>query len=305
VIVTLRRARPDDVDFLVELVTHEEVAPFLAAIRPSSRDEVAALVERSNAEPEAFGVFVVEADGERVGTTQFERVNNRSRIAGLSGLAVHPDHRGRGIADDAARALQQHLLFDLGFHRLQLEVYGFNERAQRHAERAGFVREGVRRMAYRREDEWVDGVLFGLVREDLELRPNRPADALHLACRHATVHVSELAPALEFYVDALGLELLERGESSFAARAGDVRLSFFSGFEQAPGERARQTGVTLILATPDVEAAFRAVQARGVEPLGGIAEAGGFLRFFSVLDPDGTLVSIAQYLEQELLRPGS
>ena len=50
----------------------------------------------------------------------------------------------------------------------ELEIYGFNERAQRHAERAGFVREGVRRRAYWRHGEWVDGVLYGLVREDLD-----------------------------------------------------------------------------------------------------------------------------------------
>jgi hypothetical protein len=30
------------------------------------------------------------------------------------------------------------------------------------------VREGVKRKAYRRGDEWVDGVLFALIREDLE-----------------------------------------------------------------------------------------------------------------------------------------
>ena len=31
--VTIRRARADDVDFLVELVAHEDVEPFLAAVR--------------------------------------------------------------------------------------------------------------------------------------------------------------------------------------------------------------------------------------------------------------------------------
>ena len=49
-----------------------------------------------------------------------------------------------------------------------MEVYGFNERALHHAERAGSIREGVRRKAYWRNDEWDDGVLFGLVAEDLE-----------------------------------------------------------------------------------------------------------------------------------------
>ena len=58
---------------------------------------------------------------------------------------VHPDFRGRRVGDTAARLLQRHLIFDLGFHRLELEVYGFNERAIAHAERSGFVREGVKR----------------------------------------------------------------------------------------------------------------------------------------------------------------
>jgi RimJ/RimL family protein N-acetyltransferase len=166
VTVSIRRARPDDVDFLVELVTHDDVEPFLAAVRPKTPEDLLADVERSDAEPDAFGVFVVEVDGERAGTMSFERANRRSRIADLGGLAVHPDFRGRRVGDEAARLLQRHLFDDLGYHRLQLEIYGFNERAQRHAERSGFAREGVRRKAYWRNEQWVDGVLYGLVAED-------------------------------------------------------------------------------------------------------------------------------------------
>ena len=165
--ISIRRAREDDVDFLVELFTHEDVEPFLAVIRPKDPESVRAEIERSEAEPDAFGIFVVEVDGERAGTMGFTRANRRSRIADLGGLAIHPDHRGSRIADEAARRFQRHLLDDVGFHRLQLEIYAFNERAIAHAERAGFTREGVRRKAYRRNEEWVDGVLFGLVAEDL------------------------------------------------------------------------------------------------------------------------------------------
>ena len=165
--VKIRRARPDDVDFLVELVTHEDVEPFLASIRPKDRESIAEEVERSKADPDAFGLFVIEVDAVRAGTMRFSRANERSRIADLGGLAVHPDFRGRRVGDDAARLFQRHLLDELGYHRLQLEIYGFNQRAMVHAERSGFVREGVRRKAYRRNDEWVDGVLYGLVAEDL------------------------------------------------------------------------------------------------------------------------------------------
>ena len=93
-------------------------------------------------------------------------MNRRSRIASVGGFVIDAEHRGRGLAVDAARALHAYL-FALGFHRLQMEVYGFNERALRHAERCGWIREGVRRKAYWRNGEWVDGVLFGLVEEDV------------------------------------------------------------------------------------------------------------------------------------------
>jgi RimJ/RimL family protein N-acetyltransferase len=170
--VRIRRAAEDDTDFVVELLNDEDVEPFLAASRARDRESVLEEIRRSEASPDESGIFMIEVpDGEgwaRAGMMEFSLANRRSRIANLGGLAIHPDFRGRRLADEAARLFQRHLIFDLGFHRLQLECYGFNDRAIRHAERAGFVREGVKRKAYHRHGEWVDGVLFSLIREDLE-----------------------------------------------------------------------------------------------------------------------------------------
>jgi RimJ/RimL family protein N-acetyltransferase len=165
--IAIRPARPDDVDFLLEVLNDDDVRPFLAGGRPHDRAEIAAELERTTADPAAFGRLIIEVDGEPAGAMAYERVNERSRIAHLGGLAVHPDHRGRRIADEAARRLQRHLIDELGYHRLELEVYAFNDRAIAHAERAGFVREGVKRKAYLRDGAWLDSVLFALVEEDL------------------------------------------------------------------------------------------------------------------------------------------
>jgi RimJ/RimL family protein N-acetyltransferase len=162
----------DDVDFLLELSGHDDVEPYLRAVRSRDREALLEEIELSLAEPKRSGRFMIEVEegGEwrRAGVMGFDVANERSRIANLGGLAVHPDFRGRHLADEAARLFQRHLLLDLDYHRLQLEIYGFNERAIKHAERSGFIREGVKRKAYWRHGEWVDGVLFGLVREDLE-----------------------------------------------------------------------------------------------------------------------------------------
>jgi RimJ/RimL family protein N-acetyltransferase len=166
--VSIRRATEDDLDFIVGLLNDGEVEPFLAASRPRDPESVREEIRASEESPDEVGMFVIEVPDGRAGMMEFSLSNRRSRIAHLGGLAIHPDFRGRRLADEAARLFQRHLIFDLGFHRLQLECYGFNERAIRHAERAGFVREGVKRKAYDRHGEWVDGVLFGLIREDLE-----------------------------------------------------------------------------------------------------------------------------------------
>ena len=166
--VTLRPATLHDVPFLAALAADADVQPFLAVSRASTTEAIAERVARSQREPDGFGVLVIETDGEPAGSMSWGLVNRRSRIAAVSGFAVEPGSRERGVGIAAAKALQRHLFVELGFHRLQMEVYGFNERGLRHAERAGWVREGVRRRAYWRDETWVDGVLFGLVADELE-----------------------------------------------------------------------------------------------------------------------------------------
>jgi len=166
----LRRATEADIDFLSALASHDEVEPFMAAVSARDRDELLEEVRRSKEDPRRHGRLVVELEGEPVGSLAFSVVNRRSRIAHLHAIMLHPDNRGRGLGVAATELLVRHLVFDLGYHRVQLEVYGFNERALALFERAGFLHEGVRRRAYNRHGDWADGVLFGIVREDLEGR---------------------------------------------------------------------------------------------------------------------------------------
>ena len=163
----LRRAQPPDAEFLLELLVDDDVRPFLGRRSATTRDDVLEEIERSLAEPESFGRFVVETDGERAGMLGFRVANERNRIARLERLAIHPRFRGDRLADEAARLFQRLLIEKLGYHRLELEIYAFNERACAHAERAGFVREGRKRKAYLKEGEWVDSVLYALLPEDL------------------------------------------------------------------------------------------------------------------------------------------
>jgi RimJ/RimL family protein N-acetyltransferase len=168
VLVELRRAEPPDADFVLELIADDDVRPFLGPRSATTRDEVLEEIDRSLAEPELFGRFVIELEGEPAGMLGFHVANERNRIARLERLAVHPRFRGRRLGDEAARLFQRLLLDELGYHRLELEIYASNERARAHAERAGFICEGRKRKAYLKDGDWVDSVLFALLPEDLD-----------------------------------------------------------------------------------------------------------------------------------------
>ena len=163
--ITLRRATPDDVDFLVELVNDDDTRRYLGNRVSDTREAALADLARP---PEEFGWFVIEVDGERAGCVAFERLSEQHRIASAGRFVVHPDFRERRIGVEAAQLFQRLLLRELGFHRIELQIYGFNERAIAHAERAGYVREGVKRRAYLKDGEWVDAVLYALTAEDLD-----------------------------------------------------------------------------------------------------------------------------------------
>ena len=166
--IAIRRATADDAEWLADLYSGDDVDPFLGPRAAKDQQRILEEIDRSQRDPRVFGRFVIEADGERAGAFGFHQESDANSIARLEGLAVHPAHRGRRIADGAAELAQRLLLIELGYHRLELACYAFNERAIAHAERSGFVREGLKRKAYLRHGEWQDTVVFAVLREDLD-----------------------------------------------------------------------------------------------------------------------------------------
>ena len=73
---------------------------------------------------------------------------------------------GRGYGTEATRAVVAHAFDDLGLHRVALEVFAFNPRAQRAYEKAGFTAEGRQRDALFWDGEWVDAISMAMLAGD-------------------------------------------------------------------------------------------------------------------------------------------
>ena len=82
------------------------------------------------------------------------------------GIALLPEHRGRGYGTAAQTALVEHLFATTAVHRIQANTEAGNRAEQRALEKVGFQRDGVMRAAGFRAGRWVDRVVYSLLRDD-------------------------------------------------------------------------------------------------------------------------------------------
>jgi catechol 2,3-dioxygenase-like lactoylglutathione lyase family enzyme len=129
------------------------------------------------------------------------------------------------------------------------------------------------------------------------LTPDRNMSVIK-GCRHAVIGTSDLARAREFYLEKVGLPLLEEipAANLFACGIGGFRLSVFGGYTAVPQRDDRSAGLNLVFEVEDIETALAELSGRGLVFDGGIHEAPGFCRFIVAFDPDDNPVEFAQYL---------
>lgn len=76
--------------------------------------------------------------------------------------------RGKGLGTEATEIFLRYGFEVLGLHKVELEVYSFNPRAERVYRKNGFILEGVKREGFRYNDIYIDTYIFGMLKEDYE-----------------------------------------------------------------------------------------------------------------------------------------
>jgi len=150
---------PDIVRYLSDIFlyphTLESTESFLQAMmdpRPDSRSFVIA-----DAATELY-----------IGQIGLDSIDWKNRM-GRIGIVIGSSERlGRGYGSEAMRLLVSFAFRELDLHRLELEVYDFNERAIRCYAACGFKEEGRLRERLYKEGRRVDVLVMGLLRSEWE-----------------------------------------------------------------------------------------------------------------------------------------
>ncbi|HEX6290776.1 MAG TPA: GNAT family protein [Herpetosiphonaceae bacterium] len=122
-----------------------------------------------------FGVRLM-GDDTLIGCIEIDGVLWTHQTAWLAIVIGSEIHRGKGYGCEAMELALRFAFLELNLYRVQLTVFGYNERAIALYDKLGFQREGVYRECLHREGRRYDMLLYGLLRHEWAARQTRNED---------------------------------------------------------------------------------------------------------------------------------
>lgn len=150
-----------------------EVARLTGSKTVFSREEVVSFFLRSLEDPDRRLFLLLSPEGKIIGESVISDIDWDLRLANFRIAIFHKDARGKGIGTWVVEKTRDYAFEELKLHRLELDVYSFNPRAERTYTRAGFHREGVRRDAVLDGETYADDILMAILEEDWRALHNR------------------------------------------------------------------------------------------------------------------------------------
>jgi RimJ/RimL family protein N-acetyltransferase len=118
----------------------------------------------------AGGTLIVTRGGEPAGFVSWRQAfTGASSYCWELGIHLAPEARGHGVGTQAQRLIVRYLFAHTQANRIQASTEITNVGEQRALEKAGFTREGVLRGAGFRDGQWRDGVLYSVLRDEVDL----------------------------------------------------------------------------------------------------------------------------------------
>ncbi|MEJ8305292.1 GNAT family protein [Saccharibacillus sacchari] len=176
--VLLRPFKAEDSERMLNILAELDVQRLTGSVHtdeeaqkprtPEQEQKVREWYASRNAQTDRLDLAIVDAaSGKVIGEAVFNEYEEYSGNASFR-ILIGSDGQGKGLGTEAIELFLRHGFETLGLHRVWLEVYSFNPRAERVYIKSGFILEGVKREDFRYNGEYIDTKVYGMLRSDYE-----------------------------------------------------------------------------------------------------------------------------------------
>ncbi|SEO58135.1 GNAT family N-acetyltransferase [Paenibacillus sp. OK076] len=165
--IYLRPFESTDVDTYFPGLFDAEMRRLTGTQNSFTRPQVERYIENAAQDDSRLMLLIALQENDQViGEIALMDMHTKNRSAHIRIAIDQIEHQGKGYGSEALL-----LMLDYGFgicnlHRIELEVYAFNQRAIRTYEKLGFQREGVRRDALYYNHQYHDAIQMSMLENE-------------------------------------------------------------------------------------------------------------------------------------------
>lgn len=145
---------------------NKEVARLTECKENFTKEEVISFFFKCLHDDERYFFLITTPDGRIIGESVLSEIDWHLRCANFR-IAIFPSsQQGHGIGTWVTEITRDFAFEELKLHRLELNVYSFNPRAEKVYLKAGFKREGIRRDTIMDGNNYADDILMAILESD-------------------------------------------------------------------------------------------------------------------------------------------
>ncbi|GGA33521.1 GNAT family N-acetyltransferase [Paenibacillus physcomitrellae] len=169
--IILREYQSSDLPYIRNWVNDPEIVDNLSDIFLYPHTEQAteqflnAMLDNNNVHQRGFVIAHKETE-EYIGQIDLFKLDWKNRSAGLGIVLGNREHLGKGYGSQAIKLLQEFAFNRMNLHRLQLEVFDFNQRAYHCYLKCGFKEEGRLREKHFIQGRYADMIVMGILKSE-------------------------------------------------------------------------------------------------------------------------------------------
>ncbi|MFD2370543.1 GNAT family N-acetyltransferase [Brevibacillus sp. GCM10020057] len=165
--VYLRPLGLDDTDWYFRSLYKRETRRLTGTQKHYTREQIHQYIESKAQDSSSVLLLIARRDDDQViGDIQIGGIDTFNRNAYIRISIENSDNQGKGFGSEAMRLMLDYGFGILNLHRIELNVFAFNERAIKAYEKLGFQREGVQRQALYYNHAYHDSILMAMLAEE-------------------------------------------------------------------------------------------------------------------------------------------
>ena len=181
--VILRPFEVNDIDTMINILNEPELKKLTGSIsndhdakKTMDEDEIKRVSDwykSRNDQTDRLDLAIALKDTNQIiGEVVFNEYDDLTNNVNFRVL-MSQSYNNKGLGTEAIQLFVRYGFEHLNLHKISLEVFSFNPRAERVYTKIGFILEGIKREDFKYNEVYIDSKIYGMLKRDYELINNK------------------------------------------------------------------------------------------------------------------------------------